>query len=472
MDRGSVGADNGGCTETSEYVTMMNAQRSAMPPLTAEAAGFSVARWLDRHEQRRRSGLPTVSVISGPLELSCRIVEHWAHGRGRSLAWFQGSCPRPEDLACAWVERAVSHQVLADAAIPWLAQRIDGAADKLAQSLRVMTPMELVMLLDRVLPLPSATGVETACKWLLEQSTGEDPRDPNGEAIARGLNSALGDHARPWMRVLVALGELLDPEAQPVLVLSPPKVSDEPAATVWIEQAASLLADLAIAQPRLPLCLLVEPGMLQNYFEKAAESRAKAVLRESVVTIAREQPEPSGGRRRMNLGNANSGPEKARSRLVRRGTSARLLSLFDEAVSAASELRPESCEPADVDRARSAAERFLYEQLESLHETAGLFRLNQSLGFRFGPDRAIEVDLSATSLNLAIEIDGYYHFQNSDSYRRDRRKDIELQKHGYLVVRVLAEDVVCRLEEVLETIVAAARFRRAGRVGTVPRNQE
>ena len=125
-------------------------------------------------------------------------------------------------------------------------------------------------------------------------------------------------------------------------------------------------------------------------------------------------------------------------------------------------MRPESCDPAEVDRARSAAERFLYEQLEALPETAGLFRLNQSLGFPFGPDRAIEVDLAATSLNLAVEIDGYYHFQNPDSYRRDRRKDMELQKHGYLVVRVLAEDVVCRLEEVLETILAAVAFRRMG----------
>ena len=60
----------------------------------------------------------------------------------------------------------------------------------------------------------------------------------------------------------------------------------------------------------------------------------------------------------------------------------------------------------------------------------------------------------------AVEIDGYYHFQNPDSYRRDRRKDMELQKHGYLVVRVLAEDVVCRLEEVLETILAAVSFQR------------
>ena len=145
MDMGSVATDNGVCTKPSEYVTMWDGRRSAMPPSTAEAAGSSVARWLDRHEQRRRSGLPTVSVISGPSWLSSQALEQWAHGRGRSLAWFKGICPRPEDVACGWVERVVARQDLADAATEWLARRIDGSAEELAQSLRVTTPMELAM---------------------------------------------------------------------------------------------------------------------------------------------------------------------------------------------------------------------------------------------------------------------------------------------------------------------------------------
>jgi len=44
--------------------------------------------------------------------------------------------------------------------------------------------------------------------------------------------------------------------------------------------------------------------------------------------------------------------------------------------------------------------------------------------------------------------------------RSNRRKDFELQQHGYLVVRVLAEDIVCRLEQVLDTILAAVVFCR------------
>jgi hypothetical protein len=142
------------------------------------------------------------------------------------------------------------------------------------------------------------------------------------------------------------------------------------------------------------------------------------------------------------------------------GASVELVSLFETASRALEELGVALTDPSEANRARSAAERFLYERLESLPETTGLFRVNPVLNFRFGPGRVVEVDLAALSLHLVVEVDGYYHFQDPASYRRDRRKDFELQRHGYLVVRVLAEDVVRRLEEVLDTILAAVASRR------------
>jgi very-short-patch-repair endonuclease len=48
---------------------------------------------------------------------------------------------------------------------------------------------------------------------------------------------------------------------------------------------------------------------------------------------------------------------------------------------------------------------------------------------------------------------------NQDQYRRDRRKDWLYQRHGYLVLRFLAEDVVDDLESILATIVEAVAFR-------------
>ena len=41
-----------------------------------------------------------------------------------------------------------------------------------------------------------------------------------------------------------------------------------------------------------------------------------------------------------------------------------------------------------------------------------------------------------------VRRDGCYHFGDLDAYRRDRRKDLLLQTQGFVVVRVLAEDVM------------------------------
>ncbi len=70
-------------------------------------------------------------------------------------------------------------------------------------------------------------------------------------------------------------------------------------------------------------------------------------------------------------------------------------------------------DPEIVDRARSAAERFLFDLLGDLPETAGLFELNARLGFCFGPMPA-EVDLLAGTLRLAVEIDGFHHFRDPE----------------------------------------------------------
>ncbi len=73
----------------------------------------------------------------------------------------------------------------------------------------------------------------------------------------------------------------------------------------------------------------------------------------------------------------------------------------------------------------------------------------------------MEVDFLADSAKIVVELDGYYHFQSSDSYRRDRRKDIALQQAGFWVLRFLSEDVIARLEEILATIDQALSLRLA-----------
>ena len=53
---------------------------------------------------------------------------------------------------------------------------------------------------------------------------------------------------------------------------------------------------------------------------------------------------------------------------------------------------------------------------------------------------------------VVIEIDGLQHLGDAVAYRRDRRKDVLLQAHGYFVLRFLADDLGKNLDTVLDTV--------------------
>src|SRR5262245_17880739 len=85
----------------------------------------------------------------------------------------------------------------------------------------------------------------------------------------------------------------------------------------------------------------------------------------------------------------------------------------------------------------------------SLPETAGRFELNATLDFRFG-SRPAEVDLLCREPRIALEIDGYFHFQNAEvavdlqgnawltaqQVHRSEEHTSELQSLRHLVCRV------------------------------------
>ena len=141
-------------------------------------------------------------------------------------------------------------------------------------------------------------------------------------------------------------------------------------------------------------------------------------------------------------------------RLVRDGVDMPLANLFVHVTRAVA--------PTDegVSRARSATEAFLYRRLETLPDTAGRFRLNAELPIPFDGSGRMEVDLLCADARVAIELDGSQHLDGEEAYRRDRRKDLLLQEHGYFVLRFLAADVGRRLDTVLDTILRTLTHRR------------
>jgi hypothetical protein len=200
------------------------------------------------------------------------------------------------------------------------------------------------------------------------------------------------------------------------------------------------------------------PGtVLDAHLRSAPESQALALLREGVID-APALDEAEIARKVQEAGALAERVAPAIRQVASCGADEGLAAALGEAAHALASL--DGADETSVDQARSAAERFLHELLESHPATAGLFEVNGTLDFRFGP-RPAEVDLLARGLNLAVELDGgHWHLEDLDAYRRDRRKDWELQRRGYLVLRFLAEDVVCRLEEILDTILEAVRCRR------------
>lgn len=216
------------------------------------------------------------------------------------------------------------------------------------------------------------------------------------------------------LRAIAACVRVLGRESPALLVALP---STDAAVRIAIE--------LAEAAPALPLAITTTAEAWKEWLRTARREHAQAMVRPYVVELA---PAPA-----VEVASARATVERASKPTAKK---------------------------EDDDRARSAAERLLFDALEAAPPSRGLFALNRCLDVSFG-NRPIEIDLACTSRRLAIEVDGYFHFRDHDAYRRDRRKDVLLQKEGYLVMRFLAEDVVGGLEDVVATIHATLEERKA-----------
>ncbi|WP_201092590.1 DUF559 domain-containing protein [Thiocystis minor] len=376
-------------------------------PQSATETSRDVLARLEAHHCRRRQQLPTVTVLAGPSATAYR-------------AWTQ------------WNARARRSGAV------WSSDRADTCLDVWLAALRAGG--------DVLLRAPTQDGISGADEDILAQLP---PwlRERRAERAARVSDVAVAlarqppDDA-PWgeARTFAWLLTRLSAETLPGLLIV---VARETRSAAPLEMAARI----AEQAPRLPLAVAIATDRYDRYLETAPESRYKAILREGVVRLAA----PSQERLqdwfvRQALG-SDPDPRPLIAVLARHGAAPTVLR---EAVSLLRCLHARAT-PEDSAAARSQAERFLFRLLESIPELAGRFRLNAQLAIPFG-NRPLEVDLLADPPGVAVEIDGYHHFQDAARYRRDRRKDLALQQQGLLVLRFLAEDVVSDLESILDTL--------------------
>jgi hypothetical protein len=378
------------------------------------------ARILDRHAIRRTAGVPTVSVLAGPIGAGCGTWRRWASTTGRRVVVASRNLfPTAE-----WV-RSITEQVdLPAAAVRCLAQQAGRDPDEFLAAWREKTPA------DR--------------EWFWGTLA------PNVDDDLLGAVANLAVDQGSWSTVAAALSDLGDRIVPLILRLVPsalwPSVLFVAGSRDAFSAVSPVTVQWATSVPTVPIAIVVPAAVWDDFLMAAPESRAKALLREGELAVPGINP-ATVERTLSEAGAAGS----AVTALAAIGPDA---ALVESAVGVVRATVALPTTQADDDRARSAAERFLFAFLESLPETAGRFELNASLDFPFGP-RPAEVDLLCRSPRIAVELDGYFHFLAPDGYRRDRTKDWELQRRGYLVLRFLAEDVFPRLEMIRDRILDA-----------------
>lgn len=340
----------------------------------------------------------------------------------------------------AWMETLARIRNLEADAADFLGAAGGLAPGELSGRLRGKTAHERDVLLQELFSAAPDGDISTACRCLLQPQVVHNSGAP--------LDEVLDALDRNPLRTLTALHALVPPGTAPALLLT--GTSGE-----GLARAARVASKLCASLPSLLIALTADRASLGTYLHGSG-SQSLAMVREGLIELATPSPETLGVKLEALGVQRSEELSRPLARLAAEGVSDEVLALFGEVVR---EHQRASRPGAPEDRARSTEERFLSAFLDSHPSTHGLFELNASPGFRLA-GREVEVDLLSRRFSLAVEIDGYRHFQDAEAYRRDRRKDAALQRHGYLVLRFLAQDVVARLEEILDTISEVISHRR------------
>ncbi len=375
---------------------------------------------LDRQSIRRTTGIPTVSLLVGPIGVGVGTWRRWSTATGRNIVVTTGNhFPYPE-----WVRTVVERIDLPTLAVQSLAQRANRDPDEFLASWRGKTSADREQFWNTLAPNVDDDLLRAVASL-------DDGRGSRNSVVVELCE--IGERIIPMIVRLAASAT-----CPGVLFVS--HSSDH------FSPVAHAAANWAVRAPAIPIATAAPAEVWNAFLTNAPESRTKALLREGEVVLP--AIDTATAKRALTEAGASA---SAATAVAANGADVALVE------SAVGVIRATIAPPAtqvEDDRARSAAERFLFEFLESLPETAGRFELNASLDFDFGR-RPAEVDLLCREPRIALEIDGYFHFRDSAAYRRDRAKDWELQRRRYLVLRFLAEDVIPQLELIRDRILAA-----------------
>jgi len=280
------------------------------------------------------------------------------------------------------------------------------------------------------------------------------PVDAVRNALVRLRTGGIGE-----VELFRGVAELWGAGRRPIVIAVSGTVEEWVATVQGVTQAVEV-------GPPARLILLIE-GSAWDELHRRLDPHAAAVLHQGLAhggdTAVREAgpAEPSTAQQGGERGLAELGERARRAVRVAMAVRPAARDENDDAAEAATA----RVEPPEHAEARSLAEALLFAALQADARTAGLFALNRGGGFAFGP-REAEIDLLCGALAIAVEVDGYFHFQDPSAYRRDRAKDWLMQRRGLLVLRFLAADVVEGVEAVVDRVAEAVALRRSRRAST------
>lgn len=472
-----------GCFDLAARQQKAHGNMSATSLVDEKNADASFTQLVQLHEQRRRCGLATVSTTVGPLIVSRQLWQRWALTQGRPIVSVLGDST--EQWLTQWVHALTRRGQLNREADHYVAKRI-GRDETQPLQLVEKTLREIEQLLERAQLSDYGMEPDRLCRWLLQRrAAGEEL---TAEALVshqiRCIQNESGHISCAFAQLLSIVAESRRPAL--ILQLDPlpghsSNGNSSEAAFLAARRTIAKVVELATRVPELTVGLMVEADHWDAYLQRTPSNFAQAVIRSHVIQhsagdipvenrcqqSSRQRPAMRPVRRltpndtvvaRTNLHQPPQPSTPDRPTRNVNSPAPGVLTSSDPPDLAFAPTEPNSRE--EPEPWKSEAERVLFELLEASSDLAGLFTLNLNLDFKFGP-RAAEVDLACPALRIAIEIDGYFHFQEPENYRRDRRKDLVLQHHGFLVIRFLADDVVSQMRRVLETIRFAVRTRRA-----------
>jgi very-short-patch-repair endonuclease len=382
---------------------------------------------LDRHLFRRLSDVPTISVLVDATGRGGRLWQRWSESSNRVCVAASGSRFPLRD----WNQAVVSQVDLYRTAVDHMAGRGHREVNAFSAEWEAKTTADRERFWSTIAP-----NSDDDLLWELLNCS----RHQRAATELPSLLTSLGE------RIVATIMRLTPDFCWPGVLFVATSLDE-------LTAIASDAAKWVVEVPKLPIAIAVTTQVWDQYLASTDESRAKTILREGEFRIP--ELDDSTIEERLVAAGAPSTAVAAIKQTVADESLIEATIHATETAAVAAQSRENS------DRARSAAERFLFEFLESIPETAGRFELNGRLDFRFGSGQA-EVDLLCREPPIALELDGYHHFHDPENYRRDRRKDWELQQHGFLVLRFLSDDVMEQIETIRDRILLAVHRTPVG----------